>query len=47
MRAKKVQIMSKASGRRSRFRLICQVDYNDNISWVNKNIYQNLSSDPV
>lgn len=35
MRAKKVQIMCKASGRRSRFRLIYRVDYND-IFRVNK-----------
>lgn len=44
MRAKKVQNLCKASGRRSRFRLICRVDYNDNDSWVNKTIYQNLPS---
>lgn len=47
MRARKVQIICKASGRRSRFRLICRVDYNDNISWVNKTIYQNLPSVPM
>lgn len=47
MRARKVQIMCKASGRRSRFRLVCRVDYSDNISWVNKTIYQKLPSVPM
>lgn len=47
MRGRKVQIICKASGRRSRFQLICRVDYNDNISWVNKTIYQNLPSVPM